>query len=379
MMREKKSIAFVLYTSGLEYDDRVRKEALSLKEFANVEVFFITPENNSGAGVTSYGVPYRIFSLKLRRLLPSGKYTFIKSFEFFLTVRKYLKRFDVVWVHDVHVAAIPFFLSHKNIVWDLHEIPAAFINSQLKRKIFGYIENKCRVIIHANPHRISYLIKAGVIRKKHKHLVLRNYPDSSFLNSDLVDKKFNEFKDWLNNSEFVYLQGLQGIHRFPEQTIAAIMVSNDIKAVVLGNFNADVKDYLLKEYGKDLFNKVFFRGMLPQLETMKYIVNSLFSMVFYNNNTPNNMLCEPNRMYQAIALGKPVIVGSNEPMKEIVEKFGFGIVINGYGNEISEITSAIELMKSNYKQYHSNILHHRQKIIWSSQEPIFADILSRLK
>jgi glycosyltransferase involved in cell wall biosynthesis len=381
MSKEKKSIAFVLYTSGLEYDDRVRKEALSLSAYANVEVFFITPENNSGEGVTSYGVPYRMFSLKSRRLLPSGKYTFIKSFDFFLTVRKHLKRFDVVWVHDVHVAAIPFFLSHKNIVWDLHEIPAAIINNQLTRQIFKRIESKCRVVIHANPHRINYLNKAGVIRDKHKHkhVFLRNYPDSVFLTSKLVDEKFYDFKGWLNKSEYVYLQGLQGIHRFPEQTIAAIMQTNGIKAVVIGGFDPAIKEKLHREYGDILYAKIYFRGMLPQLKITRYIEDSLFSMVFYNNNTPNNRLCEPNRMYQAIASGKPVIVGSNEPMKEIVEKYGFGIVLNGFGNEIGEIISAMERMKTNYNHYQSNIELHRHEIMWSSQEPMFLEILSRLK
>ena len=56
-------IALVLYTHGLDYDDRIRKEMLSVKAlYPNVsfKVFAVEPKNREEEGITSYGVPYRI-------------------------------------------------------------------------------------------------------------------------------------------------------------------------------------------------------------------------------------------------------------------------------------------------------------------------------
>ena len=66
-----KRIAMILYTSGIEYDDRVRKEILTVKQlFPDIEfeIFAILHENNSihGDFVSDYGIKYHIPFLKTR-------------------------------------------------------------------------------------------------------------------------------------------------------------------------------------------------------------------------------------------------------------------------------------------------------------------------
>ena len=60
-------IALVLYTQGLDYDDRIRKEMLSIKSlFPNIDfkIFAVEPNNREENGVTSYGIAYCIPYLK---------------------------------------------------------------------------------------------------------------------------------------------------------------------------------------------------------------------------------------------------------------------------------------------------------------------------
>lgn len=374
-----KSIAFVLYTKGLEYDDRVRKEALFLSTFARVTIFHITPENKQETGTTSYGIPFRQFSLKTRRLLPSKRFTLLKSLEFFITAKKYFQSYDVVWAHDFHAATIPLLLPKKLLVWDLHELPDHFLKNRFTKKVFKYIQKRCRLVIHANPQRIDYLCSINACLEKETHVFLRNYPDNALLESMKRDERYDEFCSWLKGSPCVYLQGIHVATRFPKQSLDAVLAIPGLKAVVVGPFNTETKELLLSEYGDELQNRVFFTGMIPLMNIPPYIKQSSYSMVFYNPSTPNNRLCEPNRMYMAIASGKPVIVGNNEPMKDIVGKYDLGVVLKGVGNDVQEIVCAIKTLQGRYTELAKNVMQHKDRFVWSAQEPVFTHILSRVE
>ena len=55
-------------TNGLEYDDRIRKEMVTMSHIMDVEfeVFAFHGDNHAEKGILSYGVPYEIVSLKRR-------------------------------------------------------------------------------------------------------------------------------------------------------------------------------------------------------------------------------------------------------------------------------------------------------------------------
>jgi len=371
-----KKIAFILYTSGLEYDDRVRKEALALSKYGGVEIFVLTPENNNQEGTTSYGIPYKSFTLKTRKHLPSGRFTLLKGVNFFFSVKKYLKQFDILWVHDVEPFLVALLFKNKRVVWDLHETPMFFLKNKITRAIFKRIEVNCDALIHANPHRLEFLTEMTMVNDRSKHFVLRNFPDQALLNSNEDDSIFADFKAWLKGSEYAYIQGLVDHERLPEETIETIMQQGEYKAVVIGGFDEKIKHKLYIKYGSLLFETIFFRGKVNQLQIPRYVKGSKFSLVFYTTETPNARFCEPNRMYQAIALGKPVVLGCNEPMKSLVEKYGFGVVTSSDGRCVAENVFSLNKMLGNYQEYASNIIKNKHKIFWEEQLPMFVEILN---
>lgn len=359
-------IAIILRTNGLEYDDRVRKECISLSKVADLTLFVTFENNKEEKGVTSYGVPYQSFALQSRKILPSGKLLPLKAFEFFIRVSLKLRGFDVIWCHEEYTFMFPLLLRHKHLVWDQHEIPF-FFEKKIMRNVFHYIERRVKYMVHGNPFRIEYLKQVGLIKHPSKHYYQRNLPDGEFIKSAAVNEKYSTFTNWLAHEEYVYLQGLGTPDRFPYQTVAALLKTSSLKICIVGSFDTLALERLKAEFGQVFSSRVFMTGMISQLQTPSFIKNAKFTLVFYQIDNPNNRYCEANRFYQSIVLGVPVICGINEPMSEVVNKYKLGVALKGDGENIEEVSAAITDMVANYNTYRDNTTRLKEEFIWTGE------------
>ena len=302
----------------------------------------------------------------------------MKAWDFYKTTKRYLHDFDAVWCADTEPLFFVLLLKHR-IIWDLHEIPSIFLHNNVLKCLFQYLEKKCKVIVHANPQRISYLEDNKLIKIPNKHLYLRNYPQyDDVAEEKLLYDPINEFIRWKADSQCIYLQGLNEMSRAPYESISAIMKLEGIKGVVVGRFDEVAKKQLIKEYGNKLFDKIYFTGMVPQQYTTLYINECCMSIVLYINTCPNNYYCEANRFYQNIVNGNPVVVGNNPPMQDLVKEYGIGVVLDNDGTDIELIKEGILNIMQNYDRYASNIAKYRLEFNWDSQDQIHCEIVNRL-
>jgi hypothetical protein len=91
------------------------------------------------------------------------------------------------------------------------------------------------------------------------------------------------------------------------------------------------------------------------------------SLVFYKNTSPNNWLCEANRLYQAIDAGLPVVVGANPPMKSIVEGLNVGISVDTDGVDTDKIANGIATLLRSFDNYKKSIEDLKDDIKCDSQ------------
>lgn len=372
-------VALVIQTSNLDYDDRVRKELVSIKElYPNVQfqIFALYNENKSEEGVTSYGIPYKVYYLKSRDKYVSASHLFKKAWEFYSIVKPELRMYDAIWCADFHVFLFALLLHGKPILWDLHELPYLLIGSWWKRLLFRIIENKSNVIIHANQPRLDYLKKIGMVKHPEKHFVIRNYPDFNEVDT-VYDETYQAFDKWLGNDKCVYLQGINNSDRADMESISAVMCFEELKAVIVGRIDDTLYERLMAKFGKEAVEKrLFFTGMIKQLKTPQYIRRSFMSLVFYKNTSMNNWYCEPNRFFQNIINGNPVVVGNNPPMKELVEKFGVGICARTDGTDVTMISEAIASLMNQYETLKKNCLSFSEKIMWHNQETTIQKVMN---
>ena len=373
-------IALVLYTRGIDYDDRVRKEVLTIQKlFPNVsfKIFAVEVKNREETGVTSYGVPYRIPYLKTREKYPSATHTIAKAWDFYKTIYKELKSFDAIWCADPETTIFVLMTCGKPILWDLHELPGRFIGSTWKRWLFNFLERKSKVMIHANYERLNYLHNIGLVKQMEKQFYLRNFPQFNEIDSE-YDDTFFAFKEWKGESKCVYLQGLQDEKRADIECIESVLAITDLKAVVVGRILPERMELFKNRIGeKTLTDRVFFTGQIKQLKTPQYLKECILSLVFYKKVNANNWYCEPNRLFQSINNGIPVVVGSNPSMKELVEKFGVGISADTDGEDVEKIVFAIRKAIDNITQLKVNLVSSSNHWLWEEQEDKIRQIMNK--
>lgn len=363
MQNRQKKAAVVVMTSGLEFDDRVRKVSLVLSKYYQVKIFVLQNDNKAHEGYTSYGLEYKAISLKSRERFPSRSHLALKMMEFYLRLRKELRGYDFYWYNETKTFIFPLLAPRKQIfVWDQHEIPSEFLRG-FKRLLFSMMERKCRYMLHANPQRIDYLNGVGLLKAPEKQFFIHNYPDCTFIESELKPKCYDEFISWLADDEYVYLQGLGDKERYPFNTVSSIWENTDYKMVVVGGFDKGEKSRLEEKY-PDLESRVFFAGMTDQLAIPALLKDSQFTVVLYTLVDPNCRYCEANRMYQAIALGVPLVVGCNESMKDVVDGI-YGVSISGDGSDAEDLAKGVISIVERLDEFKTNCENNKGQYIWS--------------
>ena len=286
--------------------------------------------------------------------------------EFYFKTYRLLREADVVWAHEEYTFLFPLLSEKNQYIWDLHEIPKFFQASYMKR-IFHIIENKSKKILHANEARMDYLHSIGLIRDIQKHDFINNYPDKLFLSSKSEDKNLKKFKEWIKDEDYIYLQGLSFSQRNPLVTLQAI-IECGIKTVVVGNVDKTALKSFKKKYSENKINSmIFFTGQINQLDITQYIKNCKFSIITYDSSSINQIYCEPNRLYQALSMGKPVIVSKNPTMKNLIQNNCYGIVLNDYGENKLTLLDAIDTMENNYSKFFNKINIHKGNFIWKDK------------
>ena len=353
----------IVKTNSLEFDDRIRKVSLALSKDADVKIFALLNDNTEKDDITSYRIHYHSFSLRSRALFPSKKLLLLKTLEFYLKVIMHVRKYDVLWANDENTFLFPLFAKKNKTVWDLHEIPELFLNNKCKW-IFHYIERKSLKILHANPFRLDYLYEQGVISDKSKHSYIRNYPDHIFLEKCIESPVYERFIKWLKGEKYVYIQGVEQKDRYPFNSIACVLDATNYKVVIIGGLDSDEKVELEKKYGDKFKERVFLAGWTNQLSLSLYLKDAIFTVILYTKDTPNNRYCEANRFYQACSLAIPIICGSNESMKSIVDEFKMGVYLESDGRDLHELIGAVKMVDSNYSLYKDNSIQCRKMFIW---------------
>lgn len=331
-------ILMVLKTQSLKNDQRVLKEMKSLsKNGANVHVF---AAKDCDCNESDIGYPLNIINIfggaapknLLKRLVGVAEFYF--KFTFFLLSNK--NKFDKYWICDPIMFGLILLLKilhpKGKIIWDHHELPPDwFGNSKFLMKFFKLAYKKADVVIHCNNSRKKYL--EDKLNFKHPlSYMINNLPEDSNIEEEQLSP---EAERWIKENEFIYLQNCLQDDRNGKEAIISLL-SQGYNVFHAGKTNAEY----LKSNNIDM-GKIFLGGYLSYKQINRVLNKSLFTIVLYKMDSMNQIYCDPNRLYQAMNLGVPVIIGSNPSMQEICKNYANKIILQDDGSDEIILSKAI--------------------------------------
>jgi len=283
------------------------------------------------------------------------------------------RKFDVIVAHDLPmlpIAVIAAKQKNAKLVYDSHEL---FVEQNLPRyEIKGWkkIEEKnikeCDAVITINQSIADELTRRHQLRDV---LVVQN-AEKLQGNINLPDPRlFHEKFNLSDDTKIVLLQGGLFSDRNMEVLVRAIEILGDrsIHLVFLGDGNGVP---ILKELVRKsrLDEIVHFLPAVPQVELLDYTRSADVGVIPYLPDCLNNYYCTPNKLFEFIAAGVPVVASDLPEIRKIVEGHKVGRVVDSSSEQL--IAQAIEDMLSNesiYDECKNNIFELRKTLNWQHE------------
>jgi len=375
-----KNLKVILFhrSVGPENDDRIIKISSSLIKHGCFFHAYLWDRSNlkrkglfpCGSRWTTFRIPFG--SKKIPR--PGMLYTiyeiFYETLQAFFTIKK--TRPDVIIIQNhrlfLLVQVVLFFHKDSRLIWDLRELPKGFYNTgYIPRIYFSYLANSVGSLIVANESRKNFLVSNFKLSNSLKLATLPNYPLRDWsINTD--NSVFNKDNRLLNSDSFVYIQSASSSSRFPYNSVKAALIASTLNIVITGFFEDSVIRKLRCEFGAEFDRRVIFLGYVSSFAISALLGKAYVSLIFYRSDEPNNEYCEPNRLYQALNKGVPVIVGSNLGLRTPIEVFRNGVVLSSDGRSLDSIILAFNELHINYMKYKSNSVLAMGNCIWEDIE-----------
>jgi glycosyltransferase involved in cell wall biosynthesis len=124
-------------------------------------------------------------------------------------------------------------------------------------------------------------------------------------------------------------------------------------------------------------NTIFFCPAVSPDVLLNYTSSSDYGILFYEDTCLNHRYCSPNKIFEYLMAGLPVIVSNLFEMKRLVETEGVGIV--AHENTVEGFRQAVESsLQQNYASIQKNVFKARKKYCWEEQEKVLKVIYDAL-
>lgn len=234
---------------------------------------------------------------------------------------KHRREYDVIHACDFDTVLPAFIcakLFGKRLVYDIFDyyVDAYRVPAHLKsfiERLDLTVMNRADAVILANEARIKQIQKS----KPRKTVVIHNSP---VLPADLEQKE-DVVKRPTDKVKFVYV-GILGEGRMLRE-IAEVFRTHPEWELHIAGFG-ELKEEI-EGICADCSNLTFY-GQIPYAEALKLESECDVLFAMYDPQLPNHRYSAANKLYEAMMLGKPIIVAENTGMDEIVRSQGLGEV-----------------------------------------------------
>lgn len=363
----------MLRSNPISPDPRVEKEANSLLK-GNFKVTLVAWDrnecysikkdilklSNGNSEIVKFGIPSVFGDGFKKNLIPLLKFQ--------VCLIKWLIRnrneYDVIHACDFDTVIPAYICSKlfkKRYVYDIFDY---YVDAySVPRKLKKFIEKIDHKMINSSDATIICTEKRQEqIRgtKPKKLIVIHNSPNSENLNL-----KVEHNRTLLGNKTKVVYVGILNDGRYILELVDMIKDSDNYELHIggFGKYEDTIKAI------SQTYNNIKFYGKIPYEKTLELESMCDIMTAIYDPNIPNHYYAAPNKFYEALMLGKPIIMVKNTGMDDIVIKNNIGEVAE---YDAMSIKGAL-LRLENQKNEWNNISGRMKKLYndnyrWSKME-----------
>lgn len=362
--QKKKKKVIVSVINDLATDQRVARVCYMLTEigFDVLQVGRILP--------SSPDLPERPWQQKRMRLLFRRGPIFYAEFNIRLFLFLVFHRAELLVANDLDTL-LPSFLVHRlkriPLVYDSHEFfteTPEVIHRPLVRGVWLMIEKS---IVPHLPWMVTVNESlANIFTKKYgiETIAIRNTPFLKPLPqpADLIQEGIPKGKNIL------ILQGSGiNIHRGAEEVVEAMCYLENVILLIVGS--GDVIEKLKTISQKPgIGGKVIFMPRQPAEKLATLTAAADIGLSIDKDICPNYHFSLPNKVFDYIHAGIPVLASNLPEVRKIVEQWQVGRILSGH--EPEEIASTIREMlhdRESLAQYRNNCLKAREELCWEKE------------
>jgi len=194
-------------------------------------------------------------------------------------------------------------------------------------------------------------------------VVQRNLPRKTGISPVDLRKKFGISKE----EKILVYQGVLQEGRGIELIIKALKHLSKIRFVIFGEGVAKGKfERLARENNAE--GKIVFAGSIPYDELLNYTAGADLGVALIENVSKSYYYALPNKLFEYIAAGVPVVASDLPQMKQVIEKYRVGEIVKDT-NEISLAKAFEELLadETRLDEYKVNCRKAYEELNWEKE------------
>jgi len=177
------------------------------------------------------------------------------------------------------------------------------------------------------------------------------------------------------DKKIIIIQGAGiNVDRGNEEMVEAMQFIDDAILLIIGNGDVveDLKRLVVK---LGIEQRVLFHKRMPYEELMKYTSNADLGITLDKNTNINYRFSLPNKLFDFIHAGIPVMASNLLEVKSVVEKYQVGIIIQSYDPHIIA-NHVIHLFNhpEKYNQLKENTKKAAEELSWENEEKVLRSI-----
>jgi glycosyltransferase involved in cell wall biosynthesis len=387
----------MLLNNPISNDYRVIKMIQSISKKAEIDLFYM--DGNEQIDKSLFNDDVKLFSFdqtnSLKRKILKHSF-FCYEFNFFIkAVLSNKIQYDFIWCNDLPTLNAGYKISKKlnaKLVYDSHEIFVETINQFFPiksngvkqlifkfiillmkshgRRIEGRILPKVNSFITVNESILNYFKEKYAINKG---VVVMNLPRISDSNSskDVID--FHKMYNWEKSDIIILYQGVINHGRGLELLLDSfIKLPNNYKLVIIGN--GPLLNLLIQKTNKlEADESIKFIDTVKLSELSKYTKAANLGVNLLEAYNLSKKLASPNKLFEYIHAGLPVIASDTIENTIVLNKFNVGIITPNNSDSIKQ--KILNITSKDLAYFTSNTIIAAEYYNWENQENTILNLI----